>query len=157
MEKIRTRCQVCDGVVVNGRCRLCGMPYRNDEALYHLNENKEVHYRHASENAKKIMRENQVPLGDKQAAAPARSAKTTAAEKKNTSSYRRSSTAGERQKNTYGSSSAGKEAGKKKKTKRAWIFWLIIILLLNAGPAFSAVANFFEENFSTVIETFVDR
>ena len=34
----RKRCQVCDGPVVNGRCKLCGMPYRNDETLYHLNE-----------------------------------------------------------------------------------------------------------------------
>ena len=24
------RCQVCGGKVVNGRCSLCGMPYRND-------------------------------------------------------------------------------------------------------------------------------
>lgn len=32
------RCQVCGGKVVNGRCSLCGMPYRNDEVLYHLNE-----------------------------------------------------------------------------------------------------------------------
>ena len=32
------RCQVCDGPVVNGRCKYCGMPYRNDLELYHLNE-----------------------------------------------------------------------------------------------------------------------
>ena len=32
------KCQVCGGRVVNGRCSLCGMPYRNDEVLYHLNE-----------------------------------------------------------------------------------------------------------------------
>ena len=44
MEK--KRCQVCDGPVVNGRCKLCGMPYRNDETLYHLNENRSDHYRH---------------------------------------------------------------------------------------------------------------
>ena len=42
MEK--KRCQVCDGPVVNGRCKLCGMPYRNDETLYHLNENRSDHY-----------------------------------------------------------------------------------------------------------------
>ena len=44
----RKRCQVCDGPVVNGRCKLCGMPYRNDETLYHLNENRSDHYRHAT-------------------------------------------------------------------------------------------------------------
>ena len=42
------RCQVCGGKVVNGRCSLCGMPYRNDEVLYHLNEPREIHYKHAS-------------------------------------------------------------------------------------------------------------
>ena len=31
------RCQVCDGPIVNGRCKYCGMPYRNDMELYHLN------------------------------------------------------------------------------------------------------------------------
>lgn len=58
------RCQVCDGSVVNGRCRLCGMPYRNDEVLYHLNENKEKHYEHATPKAREIMRQQQIPLGD---------------------------------------------------------------------------------------------
>lgn len=58
------RCQVCDGPVVNGRCRLCGMPYRNDEVLYHLNENKEKHYEHATPKAREIMRQQQIPLGD---------------------------------------------------------------------------------------------
>lgn len=47
----RKRCQVCDGPVVNGRCKLCGMPYRNDETLYHLNENRSDHYRHATSRA----------------------------------------------------------------------------------------------------------
>ena len=55
MEK--KRCQVCDGPVVNGRCKLCGMPYRNDETLYHLNENRSDHYRHATSRARAIMRQ----------------------------------------------------------------------------------------------------
>ena len=33
----------------------CGMPYRNDEILYHLNESRSDHYRHASDKARKIM------------------------------------------------------------------------------------------------------
>lgn len=63
------RCQVCDGPVVDGRCKLCGMPYRNDEILYHLNETSREHYRHASEAARKEMRENQIPAVDRQKAA----------------------------------------------------------------------------------------
>ena len=61
----RKRCQVCDGPVVNGRCKLCGMPYRNDETLYHLNENRSDHYRHATSRARAIMRQEEIPLGDK--------------------------------------------------------------------------------------------
>ena len=49
------KCQVCGGKVVNGRCSLCGMPYRNDEALYHLNETREEHYGHASAGVRKKM------------------------------------------------------------------------------------------------------
>lgn len=59
------RCQVCEGPIANGRCRLCGMPYRNDEVLYHLNERRSDHYRHASEKARAAMRQQQIPLGDR--------------------------------------------------------------------------------------------
>ena len=38
------KCPLCDGTVVNGRCKECGMPYRNDEILYHLNESRSDHY-----------------------------------------------------------------------------------------------------------------
>ena len=69
MEK--KRCQVCDGPVVNGRCKLCGMPYRNDETLYHLNENRSTHYRHATSRAQAIMRQEEIPLGDKKAGSAA--------------------------------------------------------------------------------------
>lgn len=50
------KCQVCGGKVVNGRCSLCGMPYRNDDVLYHLNEPREVHYKHASAKVREMMR-----------------------------------------------------------------------------------------------------
>lgn len=55
------RCPLCDGPVVNGRCKDCGMPYRKDEILYHLNESRSDHYKHASDKARKIMREQQRP------------------------------------------------------------------------------------------------
>ena len=50
----RKRCQVCEGPIVNGRCKLCGMPYRNDKTLYHLNESRRDHYRHATAKAKTV-------------------------------------------------------------------------------------------------------
>lgn len=59
------RCQVCDGPVVNGRCSLCGMPYRNDEIMYHLNENRRDHYKHASWKARIMMEDDEIPYGDK--------------------------------------------------------------------------------------------
>lgn len=61
------RCQVCDGPVVNGRCKYCGMPYRNDAVMYHLNEDRSEHYRHASEKVRKAMKENEIPLPDRTA------------------------------------------------------------------------------------------
>lgn len=59
------RCQVCDGPIVNGRCKYCGMPYRNEEVLYHLNESRSDHYRHATPKAKKIMAQQAVPVADR--------------------------------------------------------------------------------------------
>ncbi len=59
------KCQVCDGPIVNGRCKYCGMPYRNDEVLYHLNESRSDHYRHATSNARKIMVQQAVPIRDR--------------------------------------------------------------------------------------------
>ena len=64
------RCPVCDSPVVGGRCRSCGMLYRSDEELYHLNENKSDHYAHASAKARKIMDRNEVPLPDRRAMMP---------------------------------------------------------------------------------------
>ena len=83
----RKRCQVCDGPVVNGRCKLCVMPYRNDETLYHLNENRSDHYRHATSRARAMMRQEEIPLGDKKpgSAGTYKACAQTAAAKKNAS------------------------------------------------------------------------
>jgi hypothetical protein len=43
------RCCVCDGLIVDGRCSWCGMPYRDEEGRYHLNENLRDHLAHMSE------------------------------------------------------------------------------------------------------------
>lgn len=56
-----SRCQLCDGPVAGGRCTLCGMPYRNDAVLYHLNENQRDHFRHASREAREEMILRQSP------------------------------------------------------------------------------------------------
>lgn len=79
------RCQVCDGPIVNGRCKLCGMPYRNDETMYHLNENRRDHYRHSSAKVRAAMRQQEVPLGDRPARAQG-SARATGADRKRTGS-----------------------------------------------------------------------
>ena len=59
------RCQVCDGPIVDGRCKYCGMPYRSDAEMYHLNEDRSEHYRHASAKVRKAMRESEIPLPDR--------------------------------------------------------------------------------------------
>ncbi|MGI6069444.1 MAG: hypothetical protein ACOYBE_03345 [Blautia sp.] len=55
------KCCICEGQIVNGRCVICGMPYRNDEELYHLNENRRDHYSHASEAAQQKLRDLERP------------------------------------------------------------------------------------------------
>lgn len=57
-------CQVCGGPVENGRCKLCGMPNKRDEVLYHLNENREEHYKHATPKAREILKSRELPLPD---------------------------------------------------------------------------------------------
>ena len=59
------RCQLCDGVISKGRCKVCGMPYRNDALLYHPNERRQDHYKHAAPKAKEIMKEYTIPDGAK--------------------------------------------------------------------------------------------
>ena len=59
------RCQVCDGPIVNGRCKYCGMPYRNDMELYHLNEDRSEHYRHASAKVKKAIHGQGIVLSER--------------------------------------------------------------------------------------------
>ncbi|MBQ0000822.1 MAG: hypothetical protein KBT01_04700 [Clostridiales bacterium] len=59
------RCQLCDGVIKNGRCPDCGMYYRSDDEMYHLNETRKDHMIHASSRVKKLMEENNIPLPDR--------------------------------------------------------------------------------------------
>ena len=139
------RCQVCDGPIVNGRCKYCGMPYRNDMELYHLNEDRSEHYRHASAKVKKAMAENEIPLSDRNKTVP-KAAKTSSARtqtirtqntKVQTSRIQTSGT-----KKTSGQSysaqtartySTGKKTAKsekKKSGKAGKIFWIIVLILM---------------------------
>ena len=63
------RCQVCDGPIVNGRCKYCGMPYRNDAVMYHLNEDRSEHYRHSSAKVRREMDQSEIPLPDRKGGA----------------------------------------------------------------------------------------
>lgn len=125
----KNRCQVCDGPVVNGRCKLCGMPYRNDEILYHLNENRSDHYRHATIRAREAMRQEEIPLGDKKprqtAAGKTVSGKPSvkAATKNTGSVYTSGKTT-----TTSGKYPAQKVKKKKKNSLISFIFLIIIIL-----------------------------
>lgn len=58
------RCFLCDGPVAGGRCLLCGMPNEKTDALYHLNEQRRDHMKHASAQAKKVLKQRSIPLGD---------------------------------------------------------------------------------------------
>lgn len=48
--------------IVNGRCKYCGMPYRNDAVMYHLNEDRSEHYRHSSAKVRREMDQSEIPL-----------------------------------------------------------------------------------------------
>ena len=104
------KCPLCDGTVVNGRCKECGMPYRNDEILYHLNESRSDHYRHASDKARKIMQTQGVgSLG--------KGSTGKAAGNRNTSSGREKI-----------------RPAKTKKHSKLGILWVIIIILAAVAP-----------------------
>lgn len=104
------RCQVCDGPIVNGRCKYCGMPYRNDAVMYHLNEDRSEHYRHSSAKVRREMDQSEIPLPDRKGGAD----------------YTKKKTAGRTVSKTY---TSGKQSGTEKKGKKMVIFWLVIALL----------------------------
>lgn len=160
MGKMRTRCQVCDGPIANGRCKLCGMPYRNDEVLYHLNEEREDHYRHATVKAREIMRQSQ--MAQRRAARPQTKPDTSRQVKPN---VRRQSgpTAGQRTRTAQGTQAktAGKTAAytaaaytdsKKasapgKKKSKAGVITAVVICLLGIVPN---VADFARQKYEDI-------
>lgn len=146
------RCQVCDGPIVNGRCKYCGMPYRNDMELYHLNEDRSEHYRHASAKVKRAMAESEIPLPDRNKTT-LKAGKTAAARtQKTVSGAQTVRTQTARTQNAKARTSGAKKPAsqsytaqasrtystgqktvqrEKKKTGRAGkIFWIIVMILM---------------------------
>ena len=143
----KKRCQVCDGPVVNGRCKLCGMPYRNDEILYHLNESRSDHYSHATGKARAIMRQEEIPLGDRKpgaAMAGKNNKQSTAVTGKNN----KQSTAVAGKNNKQSTAVTGKNY--KKKKKGSLLGWLIMLAVICMGVP--EIREVFQDEILPVIE-----
>ena len=143
-------CPICGDQIVNGRCKFCGMPYRNDEALYHLNESSREHYRHASPSVKRKMREATVPLGDKpepgkhvisreEVRARQQQVRQEAMQKisqTNVNTASKSANLNGRQKKlpnqktTYNNRAGRELNGKGKSSGRFWVFLLIVVAII---------------------------
>lgn len=104
------KCPLCDGSVVNGRCTFCGMPYRKDEILYHLNESRSDHYKHATPKAKKIMTEQQ--------------------KGKSAGSVRNTAVTAQKSQQRPNSSAGTRTPVQKKQKKGSGVLWIVIILII---------------------------
>lgn len=139
------KCPLCDGPVVNGRCRQCGMPYKNDELLYHLNEDRRTHEKHATDKAKEELLKRMVPLGDTAKQTSSRTVNKNT-QKKSSKTIDRSTSqttekkarnnqkAAARSKKEFGrsnnSSWSSEKKPKKKKSLGGIIFWIIVIFMI---------------------------
>lgn len=135
------KCPLCDGSVVNGRCRDCGMPYRNDEILYHLNEDRRTHEKHATEKAKEELLKRMLPLEE---AAGQNNSKSTKKAQSRTAGRNtdrkpvknvrdKQKTAAKNKKEFGKSSNSSWSSGKKSKKKKSLggiIFWIIVIFMI---------------------------
>ena len=140
MEMIGEKCPLCDGPVSGGRCTLCGMPYRKDEILYHLNENSRDHYKHATEKARSIMRKNAGVSGTRAVGKNASEADIRAhqqqvrqeAVKRMTTTKTPAADSGRKsaKKKNLKKAEAAYGSAKKKSGKGKIILWIIVILLI---------------------------
>lgn len=157
------KCPLCDGSVVNGRCRDCGMPYRNDEILYHLNEDRRSHEKHATDKAREELLKRMVPLGDmKQASGQVSGANTRKASGKTgqrnitrtaDQKVKDKQKAAAKSKKEFGRSSnsswSPEKKSKKKKALNRIIFWGFVVLML-VGPSIDGLLSFWSDNETAV-------
>lgn len=157
------KCPLCDGSVVNGRCRDCGMPYRNDEILYHLNEDRRSHEKHATDKAREELLKRMVPLGDmKQASGQVSGANTRKASGKTgqrnitrtaDQKVKDKQKAAAKSKKEFGRSSnsswSPEKKSKKKKALNRIIFWGLVVLVL-VGPSIDSILSFWSDNETAV-------
>lgn len=157
------KCPLCDGSVVNGRCRDCGMPYRNDEILYHLNEDRRSHEKHATDKAREELLKRMVPLGDmKQASGQVSGANTRKASGKTgqrnitrtaDQKVKDKQKAAAKSKKEFGRSSnnswSPEKKSKKKKALNRIIFWGFVVLVL-VGPSIDGILSFWSDNETAV-------
>ena len=157
------KCPLCDGSVVNGRCRDCGMPYRNDEILYHLNEDRRSHEKHATDKAREELLKRMVPLGDmKQASGQVSGANTRKASGKTgqrnitrtaDQKVKDKQEAAAKSKKEFGRSSnsswSPEKKSKKKKALNRIIFWGLVVLVL-VGPSIDGILSFWSDNETAV-------
>lgn len=160
------KCPLCDGPVVNGRCRDCGMPYKNDEILYHLNETRRTHEKHATDKAKEELLKRMTPLGDpvKPAAGQTKGKKKSSSSGKQKGksnaqtvsrqsgqpyrSEKQSQMAAAKRKKEFGgsrnSSWSSEKKTRKKKSLGSLIFWLLVIWMA-AGAVGPSIREVVEE------------
>ena len=157
------KCPLCDGSVVNGRCRDCGMPYRNDEILYHLNEDRRSHDKHATDKAREELLKRMVPLGDmKQASGQVSGANTRKASGKTgqrnitrtaDQKVKDKQKAAAKSKKEFGRSSnsswSPEKKSKKEKALNRIIFWGLVVLVL-VGPSIDGILSFWSDNETAV-------
>lgn len=134
----RKKCQICDGPIVNGRCKLCGMPYRRDELLYHLNEPRRTHYAHASKEAQQQMRQAEQPIKEQKARLSQPQAN------RQIQSPRQQRVNQQSQVSRPTIMNGKKLDNKKSKNKRAWIWSILVLCFVVVGNIGSAVKEFRE-------------
>lgn len=145
------KCPLCDSPVSEGRCTVCGMPYKKDEILYHLNENSRDHYGHATEKAKKIMRgKSAVPSGKRAVGKNASKEDIRAYQEKMRQEAVQRMTATKTQvssaKETARKKNRASYEKKQKKTGRFRIvFWLIALAVIIVPPVVNYVEEKYEE------------
>lgn len=119
MGNIKSKCQICGGEIKDGRCRECGMPYRDDAKMYRMNETRSAVQKESEQSGKK-----QVTNGKPQ---PER---TTTSQKQQRQYKRTRVAGGSAQKRIMNSAAARqKEKNSNAKTKALVVCGGIVLLL----------------------------